>query len=246
VPQIGIAKTANVSTLTPSGTVVYTIVVSNTGTVSAPGTVVADPIPTGIASQGWSCAASGGAACPNASGTGALNETLATFPAGATVTYTVTATVSANPPATVTNTATATPPTGGVCTPSNTAPPCGSTVVLSPTPQVSIVKTTPATTLTPGGTIVYTIVASNTGTVDAVGTVVSDPIPAGIASQTWTCAASGGAVCPNAIGAGSLNETLTTFPAGSSVTYSVTATVTANPPAHVTNTATATPPTAWC
>ncbi|WP_157578791.1 DUF11 domain-containing protein [Rudaea cellulosilytica] len=243
VPQIGIAKTANVSTLTPGGTVVYTIVVSNTGTVSAPGTVVADPIPTGIASQGWSCAASGGAACPNASGTGALNETLATFPAGATVTYTVTATVSANPPATVTNTATATPPTGGVCTPSNTAPPCGSTVILSPAPQVSIVKTTPATTLTPGGTIVYTIVASNTGSVSAAGTVVSDPIPAGIASQAWTCSAAGGAVCPNASGTGALNETLATFPASSATTYTVTATVSANPPARVTNTATATPPT---
>jgi uncharacterized repeat protein (TIGR01451 family) len=243
VPQIGIVKSANTATATPDGTVVYTIVVSNTGTVSASGTTVADPIPTGIASQGWNCAASGGAACPNASGTGALNETLATFPAGSSVTYTVTATVNANPPAQVTNTATATPPSGGVCTPGNNAPPCTSTVTLTPLPQISIQKSTPATTLTPGGTIVYTIAASNTGTVSAAGSVVADPIPTGIASQTWTCSAAGGAACPNASGAGALNETLATFPASSSVTYTVTATVSATPPAHVTNTATATPPT---
>ncbi|MBN8885123.1 MAG: DUF11 domain-containing protein [Rudaea sp.] len=242
VPQIGITKSANVSILTPGGTVVYTVVVSNTGTVSAANTLVADPIPTGIASQGWSCAASGGAVCANASGTGALNETLATFPAGSTVTYTITATVSANPPAQVTNTATATPPAGGVCTPSNTAGPCPATVTLAPAPQVSVQKSSPTTTLTPGGTVTYTVVVSNAGSVSAAGTVVADPIPTGIASQTWTCTAAGGAVCPNASGSGALNETLATFPAGSTATYTVTATVSANPPAHVVNTATVTPP----
>ncbi|HEX7915965.1 DUF7507 domain-containing protein [Rudaea sp.] len=242
VPQVGIQKSTPATTLTPNGQIVYTIVASNTGSVSAAGTTVTDPAPTGIASQTWTCSAAGGAVCPNASGTGDLNETLATFPAGSTVTYTVTATVIATPPAMVTNTATATPPSGGVCTSNNTPPPCKSTVTVPPVPQVGIQKSTPATTLTPNGQIVYTIVASNTGSVSAVGTVVSDPAPTGIASQTWTCAASGGAVCPNASGTGDLNETLTTFPAGSTVTYTVTATVIATPPATVTNTATATPP----
>src|SRR5205085_2262459 len=140
----------------------------------------------------WTCSATGGAVCPNASGAGDLNETLATFPAGSTVTYTVTATVIATPPATVTNTATATPPSGGVCTPNNTPPPCKSTVTVPPVPQVGIHKTTSATAATPNASIVYTIVASNTGSVSAAGTVVSDPIPAGLASQTWTCSATGG------------------------------------------------------
>ncbi|MBR0345434.1 MAG: DUF11 domain-containing protein, partial [Rudaea sp.] len=241
--HVAIKKSTPATTVTPSGQIVYTIVASNTGASSAAGTVVADPIPTGIASQTWTCSASGGAVCPNASGTGALSQTLATFPGGSTVTYTVTGTVSANPPAHVTNTATASPPPGSLCTPTTMTPPCNSTVTVPPVPQVSIQKSTLATTLTPNGTVAYTIVVGNTGTVDASGTQVSDPIPAGITSQTWTCAASGGAACPNASGTGALSETLATFPANGSVTYTVAATISANPPAHVVNTATATPPT---
>ncbi|GAA0724753.1 DUF7507 domain-containing protein [Dokdonella soli] len=246
VPQVSVVKTANTTTLTPSGTIIYTIVASNTGSVSAPNTTVSDPIPAGITGMTWTCAANGGAVCPNASGSGALNETVVTFPTGSSVTYTLTATVSANPPAHVTNTATMTPPSGGVCTPGNTSPPCTSIVVIPPVPQVSVVKTANTTTLTPSGTIIYTIVASNTGSVSAPNTTVSDPIPAGITGMTWTCAANGGAVCPNASGSGALNESVVTFPAGSSVTYTLTATVSANPPAHVTNTATMTPPSGVC
>ncbi len=98
--------------LTPGGTAVYTVVVANTGSVAAPNTVVADPMPTGITAFAWTCAGAGGAICPNASGSGAISETVATFPSGASVTYTVTATVSATPPAQITNTATANPPNG--------------------------------------------------------------------------------------------------------------------------------------
>ena len=49
---------------------------------------------------------------------------------------------------------------------------------------------------------------------------VDDPLPAGIASQTWTCTASGGAACTSAAGAGAISDTIATFPAGSFVTRS--------------------------
>lgn len=133
-PQVSLQKSTTATTLTAGGTIVYTVVASNSGTVVAPNTQVIDPLATGIASQTWTCVASGGAVCPNASGSGALQETIATFPAGSAVTYTITATASANPPAQVTNTATALPPPGGVCAPNNTAPPCASAVTVSVTP----------------------------------------------------------------------------------------------------------------
>ncbi|MBB6579927.1 hypothetical protein HNP33_004051 [Comamonas odontotermitis] len=53
-------------------------------------------------------AAAGGTTC-TASGNGTVSDTIATFPVGAVVTYTVTATVSSAPPATITNTARALP-----------------------------------------------------------------------------------------------------------------------------------------
>ena len=69
-------------------------------------TEISDPIPSGITAVSWTCAAANGAACPNASGSGALNETLATFPAGSSVTYTATvapaATWTGTPTGTVT------------------------------------------------------------------------------------------------------------------------------------------------
>jgi len=244
VPQVSVQKSTTATTLTPNGTIVYTIVASNTGSVSAAGTVVSDPVPTGIASQSWTCAASGGAACPNASGSGNLSETLATFPAGSSVTYTVTATVSANPPAQVTNTATTTPPSGGLCTPGNTQPPCPSTVVVPPVPQVSVTKTANTPTLNPGGTIVYTVTVANTGSVAADNTQVSDPIATGLTAYSTTCAATGGAVCPNGAGPnnGALNETIATLPAGGRVVYTITATVSATPAGAVTNTVSVSPP----
>lgn len=245
-PSVGIDKTVDATSVVPGATVHYTITVTNTGPVAADGTAVTDPVPNGIASQTWTCAASGGAACPNASGSGAIAETIAAFPAGSAVVYTVTATVSLTPPTNISNTATATPP-NGVCSPANTPPPCTDTASLPPVPQVGISKTADTTTVTPGGTIHYTIVVSNTGALAADGTPVIDPIPTGIASQTWTCSASGGATCA-ASGSGAISDIIATFPAGSFVTYAVTALVDAAPPGIVSNTVTATPqnPSAVC
>jgi uncharacterized repeat protein (TIGR01451 family) len=242
VPQIGVSKTADATTVTPGGTIHYTIVVSNTGVVAADGTPVSDPLPAGIASQSWTCAASGGASCTAASGSGAISDTLATFPAGSFVTYTVTATVDANPPAIVSNTVTVTPlDPSAVCTPGNTPGPCTATANVTSNAQISLTKTADTSTLTPGGTVTYTVTVTNTGQAPADGTTVEDPMPAGIASQTWTCAANAGAVC-TASGAGDISDTLTAFPPGSFVTYTITATLADSPPATVTNLATANPP----
>jgi uncharacterized repeat protein (TIGR01451 family) len=247
-PIVSILKTASTTAaLAPSGTITYTVIVANAGMAAAPNTVVSDPLPTGIASTNWTCVAAGGAVCPNASGSGALNETLATFPAGSNVTYTIAATVAASGlPATVTNQASTTPP-GGLCV-NGSAPPCNSAPISNPTvPMVSITKTSSTTAaLAPNGSVTYTVTVKNTGASDAAGTVVSDPLPAGIVSAAWSCAATGGAACPNAGGsitsANPLNETLATFPAGSSVVYTITTTNADSLPAAVLNTATASPP----
>lgn len=134
-PQLLITKTANTATLRPGGAVIYTITVRNVGNADAIGVLISDPIPAGIDAFAWTCAASGGVACPQAGGSGAIAETVAVFPAGATLAYTVTATLAANPPETVVNTATVTPGDLATCAPGGTQPPCAATVVgrLTPT-----------------------------------------------------------------------------------------------------------------
>jgi uncharacterized repeat protein (TIGR01451 family) len=165
---------------------------------------VGDPIPAGIASVTWSCAGSGGAGCPNVSGTASAN------------------------------------PAGGMCMPGNMAPPCVATsIVSSPAsaPKLSISKTANQSELETGGTVIYTIAVDNVGTVPALGTEVDDPIPAGLSDFAWTCTASGGAVCPSASGSGAISDAIAAFPAGGSLLYTVTAIVSAEPPAMISNTA---------
>ncbi|HSX60863.1 MAG TPA: hypothetical protein VLF18_11740, partial [Tahibacter sp.] len=242
VPRISVAKTANTDVLTPGGTVVYTVAVGNAGAVAATNVLVSDPMPAGIAAFDWTCA---GTACPNPAGTGAISQTIAALPAGASVVYTVTATVGAAPPAQITNTVSVDPP-DAVCAPGNTPPPCSSSVSTPPGPQVSVTKTADTTVLTPGGTVTYTIIVNNAGSVAAPNTVVGDPVPPGIATFDWTCASAGGAICPNASGSGAINETIATLPAAANVTYTVAASVSATPPEQITNTASASPPGGLC
>ncbi len=106
-------------------------------------------------------------------------------------------------------------------------------------PQVAIEKTASANGPVPRGSdIDYTVTAKNTGAVSADGAVVSDPLPAGISSASWTCTSSGGAVCPAPSGTLPLSEALGTFPAGGQVTYAITARVADDAPESVTNVAT--------
>lgn len=92
-----------------------------------------------------------------------------------------------------------------------------------PSPDLVITKSDdPNTEYTPGTPFTYTVVASNTGSGSANGTVVADDLPTWATNVTWTCSALGGAVCPSASGSGDINETIATFPNGGSVTYTIT------------------------
>jgi len=103
--------------------------------------------------------------------------------------------------------------------------------------DLSITKTDGVTTVTTGGTLTYTIVASNAGPCDVTGATVTDNFPAGLTGCTWTCTGTG---CVNPSGSGNINE-LIDLTSGSSVTFSATCTVTASS-GTLSNTATITPP----
>ncbi|MGZ8964379.1 SdrD B-like domain-containing protein, partial [Methylomagnum sp.] len=108
-------------------------------------------------------------------------------------------------------------------------------------PDVSVTKTNGVNGVASGGTTTYTIVVTNSGPIAANNTVITDSAVAGLTKTgTPSCAAAGGAVCPsftNAALEGS-GVTVATFPAGGSLTITLTANVTAVSGA-VTNTVTA-------
>src|SRR5690606_18915483 len=82
------------------------------------------------------------------------------------------------------------------------------------------------------------------GPADALGAQVSDPLPAGITTASWTCGgAMGGAACGAPSGTGAISTTAD-LPAGSSVTYTLNMSVPAGyAGVTLTNTATVAPPT---
>ncbi len=129
-PEITVAKTSPGSSFVVNGPVQFDIDVRNTGLAPASNLVVNDVMPAGLTAVTWTCTASGGVACPAATGSGDIHHSLATLPAGAALVYRVNATAPAITGA-VTNTVQVEAGTG-VCA-GDTAPPCLATVSLSGT-----------------------------------------------------------------------------------------------------------------
>jgi uncharacterized repeat protein (TIGR01451 family) len=101
--------------------------------------------------------------------------------------------------------------------------------------DLSISKTDGVTVATPGESVVYTIVASNTGPDMASGASVSDTFPASL-SCNWTCAGAGGGTCA-ASGSGDISDTVN-LPVAGTATYSATCNIASDTSGSLVNTAT--------
>jgi uncharacterized repeat protein (TIGR01451 family) len=233
--DLSITKTDGVTTATPGGSVTYTITASNAGPSDATGATVADSFPASLTCT-WTCTGSGGGTC-TASGSGNLNDTV-NLPSGGSVIYTASCTISAAATGTLSNTATVTAPAGATDpTPGNNSATDSDT--LGASADLSITKTDGVTSATPGGSVTYTITASNAGPSDATGATVADSFPASL-TCTWTCTGSGGGTC-TASGSGNINGTIN-LPSGGSVTYTASCTLSAAATGTLSNTATVTAP----
>lgn len=104
------------------------------------------------------------------------------------------------------------------------------------TTDLAITKQASPTVVPSGGTVTFTLTATNVGTADVTDAVLADTPGAGLSCTTdGSCSATGGALCPGSIPAGSLTGggvTITSMPAGSAVevTFACTVTATGFPP----------------
>ena len=233
--DLGITKTDGVTTATPGGSVTYTITASNAGPSNATGATVADTFPASLTCT-WTCVGAGGGTC-TASGSGNINGSV-NLPSGGSVTYTASCTISAAATGTLSNTATVTAP-GGVTDPNPGNNSATDADTLGGSADLAITKTDGVTTATPGGSVTYTITASNAGPSNATGATVADTFPASL-TCTWTCAGAGGGTC-TASGSGNINGTVN-LPSGGSVTYTASCTISAAATGTLSNTATVTAP----
>jgi uncharacterized repeat protein (TIGR01451 family)/CSLREA domain-containing protein len=102
--------------------------------------------------------------------------------------------------------------------------------------NLGITKTDGVNSVTPGGSTVYTITASNAGP-DSTTATVADTFP-GSLTCAWTCVGAGGGTCTGA-GAGNINDSVN-LPAGASVTYTANCGISASATGSLANTATVT------
>jgi uncharacterized repeat protein (TIGR01451 family) len=101
--NLGITTTASTPSVSPGGTLTYTVSVRNYGPTltTASNVPVIDSMPPQLTGVTWTCAGSNGGSCGVASGSGSL-ATTATLPFNGAATYTITGTVDpATPPGTV-------------------------------------------------------------------------------------------------------------------------------------------------
>jgi hypothetical protein len=103
--------------------------------------------------------------------------------------------------------------------------------------DISVSKSDGVSTYRANDLLVYTITLRNAGVDAAAQLRLLDNVPASLDNVSWTCSASGGAVCPASGGVGSINQLLALLPANAQVIYTLSGSVNGSP-ATISNTAT--------
>ncbi|MEP7010694.1 MAG: hypothetical protein ABJC13_10255 [Acidobacteriota bacterium] len=225
--NLGITKTDGITAVTPGGGTTYTITADNAGPSNTSGTV-ADTFPATLTCT-WTCVGAGGGAC-TAAGSGNINDA-ATLPAGGSVVYTASCSISAAATGSLSNTATV---TGAASDPTPGNNSATDIDTLTPSADLSVTKTDGVANATPGGSTTYTMTASNAGPSNTTATV-ADTFPASL-TCTWTCVGAGGGAC-TASGSGNINDAAT-LAAGGSVVYTASCSISAAATGSLSNTAT--------
>ena len=247
-PQLKITNTAISTQARPGQTVVFEVRVQNTGTLPVAGFTITDTLDANFSSANWTCTGQGGAVCPAVSGkiVGGLPITSANIvPPNGSLIFTVNATVVARPTALLSSTASLLVPSTDYC--DTSVPTCAATATLGSSGIITVDKTTTTTTIVPNAPVTYTIVLGNVGGTTANNVSITDLIPAGLNTASWTCTNAGGASgCPLGTSTGDISASGLTLPAGSQITLTLQAIVDGTPPTTVANTVSVNPGSAVC
>ena len=247
---LNVTPSANVS-VTKSGPatiawgtiITYTATVSNAGPDAANLTVFSDNVPAAITGVAAVCGLpTGGAVCGAVNVTGnSVTSTIATLPAGASVTFTITGTAPQT--GTLSNVATAIV-AAGIGDPddptrtgagNNTAAAVVTTVLA---PDLRLVKSSSSASLTVGVNASFTLTPSNSGNLTSSGTItVVETLPTGL---TYVAAGSGGTgwTCTPAGQVITCTSTAAIAAAGTGNAITINVQVLSNAAPGITNTAT--------
>ena len=223
--DVSVTKTDGVTSAVPGLSTTYTIVVSNNGPSTAINVAVSDPLPARVTSFTWS-----GNGQSNVSGP--LSDIIASLAPGATVTYTIVASINASATGSLINTATVSAANDTNAANNNAT----DTDTLTPLADLSITKTDGTTIAVPGTNTTYTITVINNGPSTVTGAVVSDVLPAG----TTFISATNGATYDS--GTNTVHFTTGTLATGGTASFQLTLAIGSGLTGALSNTATVAPP----
>ena len=228
--DVGVTKTDGQTSDTPGTSISYTLVVSHVGgDVGAGGIAVADTFPAALTDVSYTALGSGGASGFTAAGSGNIADTVS-LPAGAAVTYTVTASIAPSATGTLSNTATLTVPSGiGDTNATNDS--ATDTTGLVPSADVAVQKSGPAAAEA-GGDLTYLLSVANLGPSDAQAVSLTDPLPAGTAFVSLAQTSGPAFACdtPAPHATGTVTCTIATLAAGASAAFTLVVHVAAGMP----------------
>ena len=218
VTSLTIVKTANVTSVAPGGTVSYTVTVTNSGQTPYTGATFTDPLTSVLGNavyNGNAAATAGTVSYSSPTLTWAGNLAVG---ASATITYSVTVNSPDTGSGILTNTVTSTTP-GSNCASGSGNASCTATVTVY---GLTIVKSANVSSITPGGTVDYTITVTNSGQTPYTAATFTDPLTSVLANATYdgNAAATAGSLSyssPTLTWAGNL-----AVGASVTITYSVT------------------------
>ena len=190
--DLSITKTAP-ATAFHNQNISYTIVVTNNGPDPATGVTMTDTLPAQMAFV------SASPTVGSCSGTTTVTCTIGSLANAASATITIVA--NANTPGSLTNTASV---TGAEGDPNATNNNVAAATLVTPSTDLGIAKSAPAS-VPAGGSLTYTLTASNAGPDPAATLQVVDLLPGGVTlvsatGTSWTCATSGSTVTCNFVG----------------------------------------------
>ena len=222
--NLGITKTASVTSAIRGDTVTYTVTATNPSGVAVIGAQVLDALGTGVTAT-WTCTASTGSTCATTAGSGSLTAanggTVTLAANGGSVTFVISATLGS------------TVPTGNLVNTANVVTPAGYTEANAAdnTAQAIVLVTVPAPTLTTispssgvqGTTGNYTLTGTNLAGTTAV-TVTASGVACTPTASTATSVTASCAISPTAtLGAHTVNVTAPGGSAATGLTLTVTA-----------------------
>jgi uncharacterized repeat protein (TIGR01451 family) len=217
VPTVLLDLTTKYPYAFPGDTIAYDFTITNDGG----GTISSLPVysvdPPGFTSSSWTCTGIGTTCTP--SGTGEINEVIASLPISSFVVFTVTGQLAGTLPPSLDYLVGVNPAPPTACDPLS----CTTSVSIPSVDQYALSLNANTSVVLPDSTVEYTFTVVNAGGLDSFGIQVAALEPPDVVSSSWTCQSNGGAECITS-GTGPLNETISLLPPGGSATFTISAT----------------------